>query len=106
MASVICGTTVGIIGRINTLSSQKDRKRNYDPLNRDLNSYNPLFNSLVLTLNGFAQVFASALLLNDQLVNLARGYVIIPMQSDIQKSFIVSQIEIHLSAIIQNVNLT
>jgi len=97
---------VGKIGRINSLSSQKDRKRNYDPFNRDLYSYNALYHSLVLTLNGFAQVFASTLLLDYQLVNLARGYVIIPMQGDIQKSFIVSQIQIHLGAIIQNVNLT
>jgi len=62
--------------------------------------------SLVLTLNGFAQVLASALLFNDQLVNLARGYVIIPMQGNIQKSFIVPQIQIHLCAIIQNINFT
>jgi len=58
-----------------------------------------------LTLNRFAQVLASALLLNDQLVNFSGGYVVVPMQGNIQKPFIVSQIQIHLGAIVQNVNL-
>lgn len=87
MASVICGTT-------------KRAGRNVVDMYRDSE-----WNSL-LTLHSLAQVVASAFLLNDQTVDFPRRYVVVPMQCYIKEALVVTQIKIHFSSVIQNINFT
>ena len=58
------------------------------------------------TLHCFAQVVAPALLINDLLVDFARGDVIVPVQRYVKKALVVAQVQVHLAAIVQHVHLT
>lgn len=64
-----------------------------------------VWNSL-LTLHSLAQIVASTFLLNHPTVDFPRRYVVIPMQCYIKEALVVTQIKIHFSSVIQNINFT
>jgi hypothetical protein len=47
---------------------------------------------------------AFTLLLNDLLIDFACRYVVVTMQCDVQKSLIIAQIQIDLTAIVENID--
>ncbi len=56
-------------------------------------------------LHGLAQVVSPALLVDDRLVDLARGDVVVPVQRDVQEPLVVAEIEVDLAAVVQHVHL-
>lgn len=54
------------------------------------------------TLNGLAQVISSPLFVDDWLIDLASGQVVVSGQPDVEETFVVSQIQVHLTSIIQH----
>ena len=58
-----------------------------------------------LTLNSLPQVVPISLLLDDVLVDLSRGDVVVAVESDVKESLIVTEIKVHLSPIIQHKHL-
>jgi hypothetical protein len=56
-------------------------------------------------LDGFAEVFSLSFLLNDRLVDLAGGDVVITTQTNVHEPLVVSQIQIRLSTIVQHKHL-
>lgn len=66
---------------------------------RFLESYN-------LTLHGLAQIVSSPLFVNDRLVDLAGGEVVVFGETDVQEALVVPQIQVHLSSIVQHKHFT
>lgn len=56
--------------------------------------------STTRTLNGFAQIITAPFLVNHILVDFAGGYVIIPVQGDVQEAFVIAEIEVDLAAVV------
>lgn len=50
-------------------------------------------------MDGFAQVVALALTLNNVLVDLARGNVVLAGEGDVEVTFVVAEIEIDFAAV-------
>ena len=59
-----------------------------------------------LTLDSLAEVVSKALLLDDVLVDLARGDVVVAVQSDVKETLIVAEVKVHLTTVIQHKHLT
>ena len=55
-------------------------------------------------LDGFAEVFAFALVVEDGLVDLSAGEIIESGELDVGESFVMAEIEIGFSAIVQHIN--
>ncbi|KAH3669957.1 hypothetical protein OGATHE_002770 [Ogataea polymorpha] len=69
------------------------------------NTLNPVLDGISdmrNNLNSFTQVVSFSLLLNHSRVNLACGDIVVFSERNTQVSFIVSQIKIHFSTIVQN----
>ena len=62
--------------------------------------------TLLLTLHRLSKIVSPPLFLDDRLVDLARGDVVVSMQGDIQKPLIVAQVKVNLTTIIQDKDLT
>lgn len=58
------------------------------------------------TLYSLAQVVSPPLLVDDRLVDLSSGEVVVPGKTDVQETLIVPQVQIHLPAVIENKNFT
>lgn len=59
-----------------------------------------------ITLDGFPQVIPFALLVNDVLVYLPGGQIVILGEADVKETLIVTQVKVNFSTIIQYKNLT
>mmetsp|Transcript_468 Transcript_468/g.1420 ORF Transcript_468/g.1420 Transcript_468/m.1420 type:complete len:306 (-) Transcript_468:195-1112(-) len=69
---------------------------------------NPILNGICDVrhhLNSLTQVVASPLLFDDGLVDLPCSQIIVPLQLDVQKPFVVAKIQIDLTAVIQHEHL-
>src|SRR5262245_31767186 len=55
-------------------------------------------------LNGFAEVFSFAFVVEDGLIELAAGEVVEPREFDVSEAFVVAEIEIGLGAIVQYID--
>lgn len=58
------------------------------------------------TLNGLAQVIPPPLLVDDRLVDLARGQVVVSREPDVEEPLVVPQIQVHLASIVQHKHLS
>ncbi len=58
-----------------------------------------------ITLNSLSQVITPSFLVYDILVNFPRCYVVISVKLDVQESFVVAQIQVNFSSVIQNKHL-
>ena len=56
-------------------------------------------------MNGLAEVVAAAFLLNDPLVDLAGGDVVVTRELAVQEAFVVAEVQIHLAAIVEDEDL-
>lgn len=94
MASVICGTT------------------GTDPNSQSGVSVFFIFSNYGIsirtyfTLNGLAQVVSPPLLVDDRLIDLARGQVVVSRKPNVEETLVVSQIKVHLASIVQYKNLS
>ena len=61
---------------------------------------------MVFTLHSLSKVVSSSLPLDDGLVDLAGGDVVVPVQSDVKKPLVVPQVKIHLTTIVQDKHFT
>lgn len=59
----------------------------------------------IRTLHSFAEKFALSLAFNDLAVDLARGEVVVARERDVHEPLVVSEVQIHLAAIVQNKHL-
>lgn len=57
-------------------------------------------------MDSFAQVVTMPLLVNNMLINFARRYVIVPVESDVEEALVISQVEVDLASVIQNIYLS
>lgn len=55
-----------------------------------------------LTLYSLAQVVSLPLLVDDRLVDLASGQVVVLGEPDVQEAFVVPQVQVHLATIVQH----
>lgn len=58
------------------------------------------------TLNGLAQVVSPPLLVDDRLIDLARGQVVVSRKPNVEEALVVSQIKVHLASIVQHKHLS
>ena len=56
------------------------------------------------TLDGLSQIIASSFPIYNVLVYLSSRYVVIPMQCDVEETFVISKIQINFATIIENKN--
>lgn len=56
-------------------------------------------------LHCFAEVVAATLALNNMLVDLARGDVLVAGEGDVEVAFVVSKVEVDFAAVIEDVDL-
>lgn len=59
-----------------------------------------------ITLDGFSQVITFAFLINNVLVYLSSGQIVILGEADVKETLIVTQVKVNFSTIIQYKNLT
>ena len=52
-----------------------------------------------------SEVVAAALALNDALVDLARGDVVVAAERDVEEALVVAEVEVDLAAIVEDVHL-
>lgn len=57
-------------------------------------------------MDGFPQIISFAFLVNDVLIDLASGQIIVLGEADIKETFIVTQVKVNFPTIIQHKNLT
>lgn len=57
-------------------------------------------------MDGLPQVVPFALLVDDILVDLASGQVVVLGEADVEEAFIVTQVQVYFPTIIQHKNLT
>lgn len=57
-------------------------------------------------MDGFPQVIAFAFLVNDVLVDLSRGQIIILGEADVKEALVVPQVKVDFPTVIQHKNLT
>jgi hypothetical protein len=57
-------------------------------------------------LDSLAEVVATALALNDMLVDLAGGDVVVTGKGDIEVALVVAEVEVGLASVVENVDLT
>lgn len=72
-------------------------------------TFNPILHCICEVrnnLHGPTNVVASSLTLNDVLVNLSRCYIIFPGQRDVQVTFVVTQVKIDFTPIVEDEDLT
>ena len=85
--------------RFNTITTNRILRNSRDPSHDSIRDMGNDLNSL-------AQVISFPFFANHMLVDLASCNVIVRMESNIQKPFVVSQIQIDFATIIKNVNLS
>ena len=59
-----------------------------------------------LTLNCLPQIVSIPLSLNNVLINLSRGYVVVAVKSDVEETLVVPEVKVHFTTIIQYKHLT
>lgn len=61
--------------------------------------------SRIITLDSFPQVISFALLVNDVLIDLSSGQVVVLGEADVKEPLIVTQVKVHFPTVVQHKNL-